>query len=191
LNTRRALIQTLIEAQEKKAGEPMSFYETPEYEVMLKERSFELRRYADFLMVEYENEADPFSQNGFGTLFRYISNDNEERQKISMTVPVIEEMTDNQRKMAFVVPRKHWKSTPKPNNPHLSIKSFDSGIFAVIRYSGLTSRQKEKENWERLVEWVDQQGYRRVSNAMLAFYNSPFALPMVRRNEIMVRVEPY
>jgi effector-binding domain-containing protein len=167
----------------------MGFYETPEYEVLLKERSFELRRYDDFLMVEYENEADPFSSNGFGTLFRYISNDNEEKQRISMTIPVIEEMTENQRKMAFVVPRKHWGNIPKPTNPHLSIKSFDSGVFAVIRYSGLTNTRKERKNWERLVEWVERKGYRRVSNAMLALYNSPFALPMVRRNEIMVRVE--
>lgn len=169
----------------------MGLYETPEYEVVMKEEPFEIRRYADFLMVEYENEEDPFSSNGFGTLFRYISNDNEEKQKISMTIPVIEEMVDDGRKMAFVVPKKHWEHTPKPNDPHLTIKSFDSGTFAVIRYSGLSNRQKEKDYLERLVEWVDQKGYRRVSNAMLAFYNSPFALPMVRRNEIMVKVEPY
>jgi hypothetical protein len=174
----------------KKAGVLMGFYETPEYQVMLKEKTFEIRRYADFLIVEYENEEDPFSQKGFGTLFRYISNDNQEGQKISMTVPVIEEMTGNKRKMAFVVPRKHWENTPLPNDPHLGIKSFDSGIFAVIRYSGLSNRQKENSNWELLKKWVEQKGYRRVSNAMLAFYNSPFALPMVRRNEIMVRVEP-
>jgi len=169
----------------------MSVYETPDYEVKLKESSFEIRQYSDFLMVEYDNEEDPLSNNGFGTLFRYISNDNEEKQRISMTIPVIEEMTENKRKMAFVVSKKHWEHTPKPNDPNLSIKSFDSGSFAVIRYSGLSNRQKEQKNWERLVEWVDQKGYRRVSNAMLAFYNSPFALPMVRRNEIMVKVEPY
>lgn len=169
----------------------MGFYETPDYEVITQEKPFEIRRYSDFLMVEYENEEDPFSNNGFGTLFRYISNYNEEKQKISMTIPVIEEMTDDKRKMAFVVPKKHWEHTPKPNDPNLSIKSFDSGIFAVIRYSGLSNRKKEQQNRERLVEWVDQKGYRRISNAMLAFYNSPFALPMVRRNEIMVKVELY
>ncbi len=169
----------------------MGAYETPEYEVVLQERPFEIRQYSDFLMVEYENDSDPFSQNGFGTLFRYISNDNDQQQRISMTVPVIEEMTEGKRKMAFVVPRKHWEHTPKPNDPHLSIKSFDSGTFAVIRYSGLSNRQKEKDNWERLVEWIEQKGYRRLYNAMLAFYNSPFSLPMMRRNEIMVRVEPY
>ena len=165
------------------AGDQLGKYETPEYEVLVKEKPFEIRHYADFLVVEYENEEDPISQNGFGTLFRYISNDNEEKQRIRLT--------ENKRKMAFVVPRKHWENTPKPNSTHLSIKSFDSGIFAVIRYSGLSNRQKENRNWDQLVEWVEQKGYRRVSNAMLAFYNSPFALPVLRRNEIMVRVEPY
>ena len=169
----------------------MGVYETPEYEVVLKEKPFEIRRYSDFLMVEYNNEDDPLSNNGFGTLFRYISDDNDAKKRIKMTIPVIEEMIDNKRKMAFVIPKKHWEHTPKPNDPNLSIKSFDSGIFAVIRYSGLSNRKKEQKYRERLVEWVDQKGYHRVSNAMLAFYNSPFALPMVRRNEIMVKVEPY
>lgn len=172
-----------------KEGVIMGKYESPEYEVVLKEDSFELRRYASFYVVEYDNEEDPNSDNGFGTLFRYISNDNAEKQKISMTVPVIEELSGKGMKMAFVVPKEYWDKTPKPNNPHLSIKAFESGTFAVIRYGGLPSRNKEKQNLKLLEAWIAVKGYKKRSNAMLAFYNAPFTPPVFRRNEIMVRVE--
>ncbi|NDL67462.1 SOUL family heme-binding protein [Anaerotalea alkaliphila] len=167
----------------------MSKYETPEYQVVLQEEPFELRRYSDFLVVEYENEADPFSSNGFGTLFRYIGSDNAERQKISMTVPVLEEMSGEGKKMAFVVPKEHWEQVPRPNNPYLHIRAFDSGTFAAIRYGGLSNRSKEKEKLQLLEAWMVDKGFRQRSSAMLAFYDAPFVPPMFRRNEILVQVE--
>lgn len=165
-------------------------YETPTYEVIIKDNSFEIRHYKDFYIVEYDNVDDPDIQNGFGTLFRYISSNNEEKKKINMTVPVIEEMTDKRLKMAFVVPKEHWKKIPRPNDPNLSIKEFRNGLFAVIRFSGLSNTSKEKMKLEALEAWIDQNGYDKASNAMLAFYNAPFTPPMFRRNEIMVRVLP-
>ena len=165
-------------------------YETPAYEVIIKDNSFEIRHYKDFYIVEYDNVDDPDIQNGFGTLFRYISSNNEENKKINMTVPVIEEMTDNRLKMAFVVPKEHWEKIPRPNDPNLSIKEFRNGLFAVIRFSGLSNTSKEKMKLEALESWIDQNGYDKASNAMLAFYNAPFTPPMFRRNEIMVRVIP-
>ena len=125
-------------------------YETPAYEVIIKDNSFEIRHYKDFYIVEYDNVDDPDIQNGFGTLFRYISSNNEENKKINMTVPVIEEMTDNRLKMAFVVPKEHWEKIPRPNDPNLSIKEFRNGLFAVIRFSGLSNTSKEKMKLEAL-----------------------------------------
>lgn len=85
----------------------MSKYETPDYEVIEKEDDFELRRYDDFYIVEYNNETDPDINRGFKTLFNYISSENKENEKMSMTVPVIQEKTETNKKMAFVVPEKY------------------------------------------------------------------------------------
>jgi len=164
-------------------------YETPNYQLIKTDNPFEIRIYENFYMVEYDNENDPNINNGFGTLFRYISSDNTENQKISMTIPVIEEMTDDRLKMAFVVPKKHWDKIPKPNNPNLSIKEFKKGIFAVIKYSGFSNKNKEKEKLKTLEAWIEENNYNKASNAMLAFYNPPITPPMFRRNEIMIRVE--
>ena len=145
-------------------------YETPDYELITTDNPYEIRLYENFYIVEYDNENDPNINNGFGTLFRYISSDNTENQKISMTVPVIEEMTADGLKMAFVVPKEHWEKIPKPKNPNLSIKEFEKGTFAVIKYSGLSNKNKEKVKLEMLESWINKNGYNKASNAMLAFY---------------------
>lgn len=166
----------------------MGMYETPEYTVIFKEEDFEVREYSDFYMVEYQNERDKYSDNGFGTLFSYISQDNQENQKIKMTVPVFEEIKTEGQSMAFVVPSAYWDSIPKPNNPSLRIKKFEKGTFAVVRYSGTSGKTKEHKMIGLLESWMDTNGYRKESNFILALYNPPFMPPMFRRNEILVRV---
>lgn len=166
----------------------MSKYERPEYEMVQSEPPFELREYKDFYIVEYDNKNDPGIENGFGTLFRYISSDNKTRAKISMTIPVIEEIVGDQMKMAFVVPKAQWDQIPEPNNQWLSVKKFDNGLFAVLRYSGFSSGSKEQQMIEKLKSWIGTKGYLEASNYMLAFYNPPLTPPMFRRNEIMVRI---
>lgn len=83
----------------------MSQYETPDYDVLEKENGFELRKYRQFYIVAYDNRKDRNVNRGFRTLFKYISSENEDNEKISMTVPVIQEETEENRKMAFVAPK--------------------------------------------------------------------------------------
>lgn len=166
----------------------MGRYESPEYKVIMSEDDFEIRDYDDFYVVEYDNESDPEINRGFATLFSYISDNNKIKQKISMTVPVIEEISQNKKKMAFVVPGKFKDNIPEPNDKNLSVKEFNKGRFAVIRYSGLSNENKEYKMMKKLNDWLNQNDYVKQSKFMLAFYNAPFTPPMLRRNEIMVRI---
>lgn len=166
----------------------MAGYESPDYHVALRDKPFEIRLYQEFFIVEYDNERDPYIENGFGTLFRYISNDNKEHKKIAMTIPVIEEVTDGKTKMAFVVPGMFGDRVPEPNSPNLRVQKFDAGTFAVVGYSGRSTRKKEAVLKMRLADWLVSVGYKGEGNYMLAFYNPPFVPPMFRRNEIMIRV---
>jgi hypothetical protein len=166
----------------------MGHYETPQHNVLFKDNNFEIREYTEFSIVEYDNEMDPNINNGFGTLFRYISKENTDAEKIAMTIPVIEEVTSTKKKMAFVVPSKYGDQIPQPKDSRLTVKKFDKGMFAVIVYSGFSSKEKEIKMKNKLANWLEVKGYKRQSNYMLAFYNPPFTPPMFRRNEIMVRV---
>lgn len=166
----------------------MGKYETPDYEVVTKDKDYELRKYKEFYIVEYENSEDPDSDNAFRTLFKYISDNNEENEKISMTVPVIQEETEHHKKMAFVVPEKYRERVPAPNNPSLKVTRFDEGLFAVVQYSGRSTTSKEQKMKDNLKEWIQSKGYLTQSHYMVAIYNGPFTPPILRRNEIWVRV---
>ena len=166
----------------------MSKIETVEYDVIVKEDQYEIRKYRDFFIVEYENIRDPESQRGFGTLFKYIGSENKEDQKISMTKPVIEEMDDGGKRMAFIVPKKFASKIPEPKDENLKVKKFSEGLFAVIEYSGVSNKSKEAKMKQKLESWIVEQDYKQGSNYMLAFYNPPFTPPLFRRNEIWVRI---
>jgi hypothetical protein len=166
----------------------MSKYETPDYDIIAKEDEFEIREYIDFYTVEYDNDNDPEITAGFRTLFKYISSENKENEKMNMTVPVIEEVTSAKKKMAFVVPGKFGDKIPAPKNNNLKVKKFNKGLFGAIRYSGFSNSSKEEAMKKKLYEWIEDKGYRKNSRCMLAFYNAPFVPPMFRRNEILVRI---
>lgn len=166
----------------------MSKYETLDYDVILKEEEYEIRKYENFFIVEYENSDDPKIKDGFVSLFKYISSDNKENKKITMTTPVIQEKSSNSKKMSFVAPKEFGQDIPKPNNPNLSVKEFKKGYFGVIKYSGRSNKEKEMESRRKLEDWINKKGYGVKSNYMAASYNSPFTLPMFRRNEVWVRI---
>lgn len=167
----------------------MGHYESPSYEVVQQEGEFELRRYESFYIVVYENDLDPEIQNGFGTLFAYIGSNNLENKKISMTVPVIEDVRREKKKMAFVVPRAFGENIPKPKSSNLKVETFEEGFYAVITYSGRATKSLENRKSEQLHRWVEEMGWTVVSNDKLAYYNAPFVPGFLRRNEVMVRVE--
>ena len=167
----------------------MGRYETPDYKVLLKEDQYELREYNDFYLIEYDAEEDPQLDNGFGTLFKYISSSNDKNEKINMTIPVLKEITDNGMKMAFVVPQEKWNDIPRPVDSRLKIKLFNKGEFAVISYTGAYSSKLEEKHVSLLEKWMQKKGFVSKSNFMIAIYNGPYVPFFLRRNEILVRVK--
>jgi len=167
----------------------MSHYESPEYEIKSKEDNYEIREYKDFYIVEYENPNDPDLSYGFGTLFKYIGKENDQNESISMTIPVIREVTSSGMKMAFVVPQSKWDNIPHPTDKRLKISKFDKGIFATITYSGSLTLDKERKQIQLLQAWIHEKNLSPLSNFMVANYNGPFTPSIFRRNEILVRVE--
>lgn len=166
----------------------MGHYESPDYDLISKEDPFELRKYQSFYLVEYSNDTDPDMDKGFNTLFSYISSNNNENRKISMTVPVMEDVMHDKKKMAFVVPKEFGQNIPKPNNKHLSVIEFEEGYYAVIVYSGRSNESLEQQKSKLLHQWIDKNHWDVQSNDKLAFFNAPFTPGIFRKNEIMIKV---
>lgn len=165
----------------------MAKYNSLDCQVLLSENDFELRSYQDFFIIEYENEKDPNISLGFRTLFKYISSDNKENEKISMTTPVLTKSKSQVKKIAFVALDKDLNKIPNPNDPNLKIKLVKANLFATIKYSGYSSKDKEAVMIDKLKTWIALKNYDILSDFMYATYNA-FFKPFFRRNEIWVMV---
>ena len=182
--------------------------EEPEYEVVADHGDFEVRRYAPMILAETRVESD-FEKAGnqaFRRLFRYISGDNEAQakiamtapvvqesssQKIAMTAPVVQEADDSGWRVAFVVPAEFsWETVPQPTDPRVSLRLVPERIVAAVRFSGTWGEERFTGHEAELREMLAEHDLQPIGEAVYARYNPPFTPWFMRRNEVMIPVEP-
>ena len=160
-------------------------YEEANYEVVKENKEYEIRKYSDRLVIE----TNSIEGNGFRKLFNYISGNNEESQEIKMTVPVTQEIKNGSMTMQFYLPLKFNKeNAPKPSNSDIKILNIEGGYYAVIKYSGRSSDKNFLKNKNILEKQLKQDNITIISPPIRASYNSPFTLPMLKRNEVMYKI---
>ena len=160
-------------------------YEEANYEVVKENKEYEIRKYSDRLVIE----TNSIEGNGFRKLFNYISGNNEESQEIKMTVPVTQEIKNGSMTMQFYLPLKFNKeNAPKPSNSDIKILTIEGGYYAVIKYSGRSSDKNFLKNKNILEKQLKQDNITIISPPIRASYNSPFTLPMLKRNEVMYKI---
>ena len=161
-------------------------YEEPNYKVVQKNEIYEIRKYSDRLAVE---TIDSGSENNFRKLFNYISGRNEDNEKIKMTTPVTQFEKNGKMSMQFYLPSKfNSKNAPKPTKENVSIVNIEGGYYAVIRYSGRASDKNFIKHRDILLEELEKNNIMTSSPPIRATYDSPFTLPMNRRNEAMFKI---
>jgi DNA gyrase inhibitor GyrI len=161
-------------------------YEEANYETISKNENYEIRKYFDRLVIE----TDSTEGNGFRKLFNYISGNNEEKKEVKMTVPVTQQNKDGNMKMQFYLPSKFNKdNAPKPSNPEIKVLNIEGGYYAVIKYSGRSSDKNFIKNKNILEKELKKDDIVILSPPIRASYNSPFTLPMLKRNEVMFRID--
>ena len=160
-------------------------YEEANYEVIKENNEYEIRKYSDRLVIE----TNSIEGNGFRKQFNYISGNNQKNQEIKMTVPVTQEIKNGNMTMQFYLPLKFNKdNAPKPSNSDIKILTIKGGYYAVIKYSGRSSDKNFLKNKDILKKQLKQDNIIILSPPVRASYNSPFTLPMLKRNEVMYRI---
>ena len=160
-------------------------YEEANYEVVKENKNYEIRKYSDRLVIE----TNSIQGNGFRKLFNYISGNNEQKEEIKMTVPVTQEVKNGNMTMQFYLPSRFNKdNAPKPVNSEVKILMIEGGYYAVIKYSGRSSDKNFLKNKDILDKALEQDNIIVLSPPIRASYNSPFTLPMLKRNEVMYRI---
>ncbi|HAV63641.1 MAG TPA: SOUL heme-binding protein [Verrucomicrobiales bacterium] len=165
-------------------------YESPVHEVVHREGTFEIRVYPSIELASTPLDGESPQEGGtFMRLFRYISGANDTGQKIAMTVPVFSTLDEGEGRMSFVVPKDVSKNgAPPASDSSVSLETMPGGRFAVIRYSGSWSPERNAAARQNLVHWLAELSIASTGEALIANYDPPFTPPFLRRNEVFIRL---
>jgi len=106
-----------------------------------------------------------------------------------MTTPVTQVKKNGNMTMQFYLPSKfNSDNVPNPSNTDVSIVNIEGGYYAVLRYSGRASDNNFIKHKEILEKELKKNNISIMSPPIRATYDSPFTLPMNRRNEAMFKV---
>ncbi|MDC0254447.1 heme-binding protein [Bacteriovoracales bacterium] len=163
--------------------------ETPDFTLIEKEGTFELRQYPEMVVAKVVGQEG--DNDMFRTLAGYIFGGNDSESKIKMTAPVFMQSKSGQNSMMFYMPSNYSLETlPEPNSQDVELGKITLGKVAVIKYSGLNSKRKRNANFKKLMNWIEKKGLEVYEeNFYTAGYDSPWTLPWKRKNEVMILVK--
>ena len=182
-------------------GPIMSNVEVPAYKILKKEQNIEIRQYPPLIIAEVKTAGSRQASisDGFRILADFIFGNNEgEKQlsmngpitqqegiKIAMTAPVQQEKTDAEWAISFIMPSKFSIDTiPNPINDRIKIIQIPPKRYAVVTFSGRSTEENLTTHTNELEKYINGSNYSKAGNAKYAFYNPPWTLPFLRRNEI-------
>lgn len=187
-------------------GPIVSNVEQAEYTVIEKDGNIEIRDYAPMIVAEAEvpgNRETAISQ-GFRLIADYIFGNNLSAEKVAMTAPVTQKMSSEKIAMTapvmqkgdgklwvvrFVMPANYTMQTlPRPNNNAVKLKDIPKSRYAVIRFSGMAGAENLKGHSSELQSFIAANNLKATSEETYAFFNPPWTLPFLRRNEIMIEL---
>lgn len=168
----------------------MALYETLKYRTLIKNGNIEIREYDDFMLASTKTQRDRTNSSGFSNVFNYISGNNRSKEKISMTTPVVTYEEEDKLITGFYVPSKYNKeNVPKPASNNVFIKEMEKSIYAVIKFKGAWTESNFEKQEEELVRYINNNGYKIISERYLLRYQPPFVPGIFRKNEIAFKVE--
>jgi hypothetical protein len=163
------------------------------YKVIKKFDKFEIRKYdaALFSSVKLNQKGyKESSSEGFRILAGYIFGDNETKEKIAMTSPVVMELGDTS-KMMFMVPKNYnLKNLPNPKNSKIVFEKEEEKIIAAIRFDGWADDEKIQKYKTILMNELVKEKLSYINKFSFLGYNPPYEV-MNRRNEIVVELINY
>lgn len=175
--------------------------ETIKYEVIRQIGKVEIRHYPRIVLAKVDNSVS----DSFGILFRFISGQNRQKEKVKMTAPVVSQDVSQEIKMtspvfsefssagymAFVMPSEFSLETaPEPLDNRVRIEELPARTLAVLRFSGSWSEDHFEAKTMELLDELSKAKIKTKGNVFSMLYNPPFMPSFLRRNEVAIEVEP-
>jgi hypothetical protein len=181
---------------------------SPKYSILSKRDGYEIREYDAYLVAEVKMRGSykESLNQGFRILFDYIRGNNEGRESIEMTAPVLQERkarpegiemtapvlqeeSGSGYVISFVMPEKYSLETlPRPKDPRVMLREVKRKKVAALRFTWYATEEGTRKKKEALAALLARDGDQAVSPYRTAQYNPPWAIPFLRRNEILVDI---
>ena len=186
-------------------GSVASAVEQARYTVVSARGPIEIRDYPGMIVAEVETagERRQAINDGFRLLAGYIFGGNRTRtkvamtapvtqapgEKVAMTAPVTQQPAGDRWRVRFVMPAGYTLDTlPVPDDPAVTLKALPAQRFAVIRFAGRATAGDLDRQLATLRGFMAGEKLAPLGDPVYAFYNPPWTLPFLRRNEIMIEV---
>ncbi len=178
----------------------------PQHSVAERLGDVEVRRYAPRIAAETTVPGDAASARGegFRRLAGYIFGGNQGRVRIEMTAPVAQSGAQPGERIAITAPvaqaadANGWvirfflpadlADPPKPNDGRVRIVPVPAETMAVLRFSGLATDDAISTQRAALLAALAGTRWRPGADPVTWFYDPPWTLPPLRRNEVAVMV---
>ena len=184
----------------------MSEVEKPNYQVIATEENIEIRYYEPMIIAEVEvkGKRKEAINAGFRLLADYIFGNNirkqdiamtapvqqQESQQIAMTAPVQQQSVGKSWKVSFVMPSEYsMNSLPTPKDARVRLKEIEAKKFVAIEFSGTNSNENVSKHEQQLLQYIQIHQIKTTGSPKYAFYNPPWTLPLLRRNEVMLQIK--
>jgi hypothetical protein len=185
--------------------------EEPKYTHHALTDTVDIRRYGPRIAAETIVDADENRARnvGFRRLAGYIFGGNGRDQSIAMTAPVSQQSSRPGAQIAmtapvvqsagaetgwairFFMPAKWTMETlPKPNDDQVRLVTVPPVTVAVLRFSGDRSPEAVASRTDELLKILRDKGIKTTGEAQAWFYDPPWTLPMRRRNEVVIPIDP-
>ena len=185
------------------AGPVISNVEKPDYKIIQSEQDIEIRQYDPMIIAEVEvnGKREDAIRDGFRLIADYIFGNNmveqnismtapvQQKEKIAMTSPVQQQLAGKSWQISFVMPSEYsMESLPVPNNNRVRLKEILAKKFVVIEFSGSNSNENVIGHENQLMKYIEANQINIIGSPKYAFYNAPWTLPFLSRNEVMIEI---
>ena len=181
--------------------------EEPHYDVVERVGEAELRAYAPRLAAEtvVAGSAEAARGEGFRRLAGYIFGGNAGGSRIAMTAPVAQADAGAGQRIEMTAPVAQapagaagWSirfflpadiaDPPAPRDARVRIVTVPGETVAVLRFSGIASEGAIADQRGRLLGLLAPSAWAPAGAPVTWFYDPPWTLPPLRRNEVAVPV---
>lgn len=186
-------------------GPIVSQVEQARYTIVESHGAIEIRDYASMIVAQTSvtGTRDTAISQGFRIIADYIFGNNtaaatvamtapvhqQSSQTIAMTAPVMGQPNNGKWQVQFVMPSEYtMESLPKPDNPDVALVAVEEKRFAVIRFSGTADELSLREQTTLLQTFLETNHLSPIATPTYAFFNPPWTLPILRRNEVMIEI---